>query len=43
MSADGLLTIEQYIYGVTDKCSGEIPEDLDKVVLAEIQTLLNYI
>src|SRR5689334_15290713 len=42
MSADGFLTIEQYIYSVADKYSTEIPKELDKVVLAEIQTLLNY-
>src|SRR4051794_25727065 len=42
MSADGLLTIEQYIYDVADKYSGEIPEELDKTILTEMQTLLSF-
>jgi len=42
MSADGLQTIEEYIYDVADKYSGKIPEELDKTILGDIQTLLRY-
>ena len=42
IAADGQKTIEQYIYHMADKYSGQIPEALDKTILDEIQTLLGY-
>ena len=42
MSADGLQTIKEYIYDVADKYTGKIPEELDKTIFNDIQTLLRY-
>lgn len=42
LSADGQLTVTEYIYQLATQYSGEIPLLLDKTVLDEIDTLLHY-
>ena len=42
LAADGQLTVTEYIHQLATQYSGEIPLLLDKTVLDEIDTLLNY-
>ena len=42
LAAKGQMTIQEYIFYVANQYSGEIPENLDKTILDQIQTLLSY-
>jgi len=42
LAADGQKTISEYIYAVADRYTGEIPVQLDQIIIEEIEKLLSF-
>lgn len=42
IAANGQITVEEYVYFVAGKYSGEVPSILDQTVINQINTLLEY-
>lgn len=42
LAAKGQMTVQEYVYYAADKYDSEIPQMLDKTILDQIQTLLEY-
>jgi hypothetical protein len=42
IAADGQRTVKEYVHHAASKYSGNVPGNLDKTILHEIETLLNY-
>lgn len=42
LAADGQKTISEYTYSVADAYTGEIPPQLDQIIIEEIEKLISY-
>ena len=42
LAAKGQMTVQEYVYYAADKYDTEVPQMLDKTILDQIQTLLEY-